>query len=413
MKKDILRGLAVLLAGIVLATAAMVGVYALPVDRMHANLAGAAYDLPAEGNYPRLIASSAATMLDNYTDALILNEVIYQGPESLVDKAMCVYERVWDDNKVMNFSLAHNGLPNGRADSYSRYWHGYLVFLKPLFMLFTYSQLRMMNGAFQPLLVCLAVWLLLRRGLGRYAPALVFAYLALYPPAMGLSLQFSPCFYISLLAVCAVLRAPERPAPFRMIFLLAGMATSFLDFLTYPLATWGLPITVYILLQKERGWPALRELAVLSAFWCVGYGGMWAGKWVVATLLTDENAFLAAWSRIKTRTATSEGSDSLTLARVFKSQVLTLANIGFAMPTLVAVVFYLIRGIRHGIRPPWRTPAFAALLAVSISPFVWYAFASNHSFVHYWFTFRTLCISVFAGMCLLIRWSDGSPVPER
>lgn len=420
MTRDILRGLAILLAGIVLATAAMIGVYMLPVDRMHANLAGAAHDLPAEGLYPRLIASSAASQLDDFTDALILSEVIYDGPRGLLDRAMNVYSPQ-GSNPTIAFTLAYNGASGDRWWTYSRYWHGYLAFLKPFFMIFSYDQFRSINGICQFLLIAWTAWLLFRKGLGKYIAALILAYLALYPPALGMSMQFSPCFYISMLAVCVILRSPTDCCPFRIrtIFLLTGMATSFFDFLTYPLATWGLPMVAYILLQKRTGWPMYREILWISAFWCLGYAGMWAGKWVVASLLTGENTFANGLAAVLGRTSWNayEGghNGAISLIDIYKRQIWPLwENTGFVILAASAVAVLFVRGMRRGGIPALlRMPALLPLAGTAIAPFVWYAVASNHSFVHFWFTFRALSVSVFAGSCLLIRWSDGPSVPEQ
>lgn len=420
MAKDLFRALAILLAGIVLAAAVMIGVFALPVDRMHENLADAAYSLPAEGNYPRLIRSSTASQLDDFTDALILSEVIYDGPRGLLDRAMNVYNMPGADRTVA-FSLAYNDASGDGWEPYSRYWHGYLAVLKPFFMLFSYDQFRSINGICQFLLTALAAWLLFKKGLGRYIAALLLAYLALYPPALGMCMQFSPCFYISMLAVCVILHSPADCSPFRIraIFLLAGMATSFSDLLTYPLVTWGLPMAVYILMQKRTGWPLYREILWLSVFWCLGYAGMWVGKWAVASLLTGENAFANGLSAVAERTAwhANEGghTGAISLIDVYKRQIWPLwENTGFAILMVTAAAALFVRGMRrNGISALLHTPALLPLAGVAIAPFVWYAMASNHSFVHYWFAFRTLSVSVFAGSCLLIRWGDGPAARER
>lgn len=35
-------------------------------------------------------------------------------------------------------------------------------------------------------------------------------------------------------------------------------------------------------------------------------------------------------------------------------------------------------------------------LLIAIIPFVWYMVLANHSYVHYWFTYRELAIFIFA-----------------
>ena len=40
----------------------------------------------------------------------------------------------------------------------------------------------------------------------------------------------------------------------------------------------------------------------------------------------------------------------------------------------------------------------SGLFLVCLLPFVWFAVLSNHTFVHFWFTYRTLSISLY---CIL------------
>lgn len=94
MLKDVFRGLLLLLAGIVLAAAAMMGVYLLPTGPAPANIAASSAKLSDEETYPQL-ANGRFSQLDNFTDALMLAEAAYQGHESLTDRAMNVYRVTW------------------------------------------------------------------------------------------------------------------------------------------------------------------------------------------------------------------------------------------------------------------------------------------------------------------------------
>ena len=52
--------------------------------------------------------------------------------------------------------------------SYGRYWHGYMLTLKPLLSVFNYSQIRVVNAAVVAALALWLVVLLWRRQLKRY-----------------------------------------------------------------------------------------------------------------------------------------------------------------------------------------------------------------------------------------------------
>lgn len=46
-------------------------------------------------------------------------------------------------------------------------------------------------------------------------------------------------------------------------------------------------------------------------------------------------------------------------------------------------------------------------ILIGLIPFLWYAFAVNHSTIHFWFTNKALVVSVLAMMCGLVEL-DGS-----
>ena len=61
-----------------------------------------------------------------------------------------------------------------------------------------------------------------------------------------------------------------------LFFLGTGMVTSYVDFLTYPLITFGLPCVLWLMLEKDRQKNALLLLVQLALAWGIGYAGMWA-----------------------------------------------------------------------------------------------------------------------------------------
>ena len=60
-----------------------------------------------------------------------------------------------------------------------------------------------------------------------------------------------------------------------VFFLLTGMATSYFDFLTYPVASLGMPLIVWLLLHRDETGGALAGRMVRCGLcWALGYAGM-------------------------------------------------------------------------------------------------------------------------------------------
>lgn len=106
--------------------------------------------LEQEGVFPSL-TKLCTSQLDNWTDSTMLLNAAYAGDESTIDKAMMVYcRRIEEKNPYESLIEEYiNGETDTYVNSYGRYWHGYLVFLKPLLCIFNYRNIRQINFCIQ------------------------------------------------------------------------------------------------------------------------------------------------------------------------------------------------------------------------------------------------------------------------
>ena len=113
------------------------------------------------------------------------------------------------------------------------------------------------------------------------------AVMELFPMTIPCSMQFSSCFYISTFALIGLLWKYEKLEEKNAIpiyFCGIGMLTSYMDFLTYPVVTFGLPMIIVVVLAQEGILEKLKKIIVCGISWCVGYAGMWGGKWLIGDL---------------------------------------------------------------------------------------------------------------------------------
>lgn len=55
----------------------------------------------------------------------------------------------------------------------------------------------------------------------------------------------------------------------------------------------------------------------------------------------------------------------------------------------IILVYFIVRHFnKYGIK------AFGLFLLIALLPYVWYIIVDNHSYVHYWFTFRLQIVAV-------------------
>ena len=411
----VLRVAAAVLVGVLLLTLA----YCIPTGRMEAHLAQSAVVFHREGVMPRLF-SWCTSFLDNYTDAIMLSNAAHAGTESALVQAMTAARNQIEGLDPAASVAAHyvDGVPFDQVVPYYQYWHGYLLLVKPLQYLTTYQNIRILNAAAQAVLLAMLVYLMFRGGLKAYVVPYLLGFAFLMPAAMAMSLQFAPCYYIMTTGSILVLLTREKmPSRDYLLFLYLGIATSYFDFLTYPVATLGIPAAFYFLLHKTAPIREtfLRGLRICFS-WGFGYVGMWAGKWVLGSLTTGTNVLLTASEEIALRSSMNVAADENLLINMYAAVSVNIKNFIRTPATLLLGVFLLIMLIR--LFRKWKNSGADWMQAVqtvfpffvlAVMPVVWYMATTNHSTIHYWFTGKALVVSVFAASCALVRLQTDSP----
>lgn len=389
----------------------------IPTDQISVNVGKSIKTFQEEGAYPCLF-KWCTSQLDNWTDSLMLeNAVFSDANKSLIDKAMNVYAVHYKDKspveELSNYYDSQN-LDEQWTGEYGRYWHGYLVFLKPALLVLNYAQIRMFNLLLQSFLTVFLLYILFKRKLIKLIVPYVFSVLLLMPIAIGLSMQFSTVYYIfTIVSITILIKYEYLQEKHRELyfFVLTGMITSYLDFLTYPIATLGIPLTFYIELQnaKERKDFKfnIRKVVLLSAGWGVGYAGMWCFKWLIGSVLTQRNLVESGIGSLIFRTTPIIDGEKLSLIQLLIKNV----NAFFLNPMTIYVVIYMIICVikifkdKNGNKKSKILNAFPFIM-ISLMPYVWWLVASNHSWEHYWFTNKAACVFVFAFLCSLRQMMD-------
>lgn len=384
-------------------------VYLLPTAPMEENIVESVEIFRREGTYPVTDIMGVDTQLDNYTDALMLLSASYPGEESAMEKALKVYRyaTVPDTDPALTL-IAHYG--DGAAVSstaYERYWHGYLLALKPALSILNYRQIRVLNALMIGLCTLWLLSLMYKMGRANYIPPLLLSLLLIDPLAIVRSLQYSTIYYISILSSSLMLLKlewlKEEKDRLPLFFAAVGCAASFFDLLTWPLASFGIPFCLLLCMDNRKSEKRLCLLLKCLASWFVGYGGMWAGKWIIAAVFGDADTIRTALTIAFFRSSMADEA-----GHVFSFLDVTARNLAHLISpaALTAGIYVLAVAVilgrkRGGIRG-WFTAGcwnFAPLAVLALLPFLWYMAVGNHSYVHHWFTYRTLAVSAFAILC--------------
>ena len=288
--------------------------------------------------------------------------------------------------------------------NYVRYWHGYLVPLKPLLLLMSLNNVRILNFVFELIMMSLVLQLALKKtGNMRLGAALTAALIAINPVSCAMNFKYAAVMNVTLIALLAVLLCYDKiditkDAP--ILFLIIGMTVVYVDFLTYPIVSFALPLLTYMILKKKELLSGAKKgiLAVISylVFWGVGYVGMWGMKWIVGTVISGgkENALLEGFEQVVYRSGNGE------VHYGFIATVLENCRILFVKPVLLAAVIAIVAAVVIAIRNKKNikinTAVVLPILFVGLIPFMWYFGAREHSMDHAYFTFRNLAGTIMA-----------------
>ena len=399
--RSVVRMSAILLAGVIGGAFCLWAVYLIPVENMQRNVEKSMDIFMEEGENPFVLNGYKGSSLDNYTDAIMLGSAVYgEGDEPAAVREMRVSRACGAADAPME-SLAtylESRGTEGEHTDYARYWHGYLVFLKPLLCFLDYVQIRILNGI---LLIGMLSWIVLeflKKKMWRGAAAYLLSVCSVFPMAIPFSLQFSTIFYIGNIALLLVLKGNsiwKEKDRYLLFFEIVGMCTSYLDFLTYPLFTFGMPMVMCLTLNKEY---SLKDKLCFflknGIAWGMGYTLMWAGKWLVGSLITGENLLSSALGVVSFRMSGQAYDESLNrIMAILRNGYIYFNLAGVILAAAVLIwIFVSVWKKRDALNVAELLPLGMA----TCMPVLWYFVMANHSYIHYWYTFRALAVSVFA-----------------
>lgn len=369
----------------------LVLVYTIPANKFKQSLTESA---------PFFYAKSDPTTapLDYFTDALMLltaAEPIDETPwkAALINARKSVNDK--SPNEVfVDIYLNQNTVV--KEAPYYRYWHGYLIYLKPLLLCFNHTQICNLLGSIQLLLLFLVVSQ--AKIHTRFIYAVIAAWIFLNPVTTMTSLQYSTVWIITLLFLIVIFRYSEiwNETIWRLSFFIFGCMTSYFDLLTYPIVAMGIPLVTLICLSRENTiLKSVKYFITLVLFWLTGYTSLWSCKWLLGSIVLNENLFQDAISEFLLWNGVF-GKKTLDyhLLSVFYENIKWALQPGIYILTGLTFLLLLYTIGRRNFGK--RKDLLVICFMTSLFPFAVYVAARNHSMVHGWFTYRNLAVFYYA-----------------
>lgn len=354
---------------------------------------------------------------DVFSDSVMLLEAEYpvddspfmvsiRSPRALLPDVTYVYETYLAYNESNDYVFYEY--------DYFRYWHGYLILLKPLLAFFSLGTVKGLMFLVQFILVNLFIYLVIKNNLSfKCALPMLLAYLFMNPVTLALSFQFNPVIVITLVSVILLLFDYMKNRAINtfswVFFFMIGVSTSYFDLLSFPLVSFGLPFVYYFMLYGQEQKSEFLKLFKLLLCWGSGYGLMWLGKWIASFFVFGKDAVDDIIRSISIRSgfdvSESFSGDYMSYSAILIRNISVRKNVIILFCAVLLVLFLWIilkkknGGHLFGVKD-------LVLLIISVLPCAWYFMMPNHSWIHYWFTFRNLSVSICALTMMVITKYD-------
>ncbi len=413
MKKLIIY-LAAFCAAAALMLALLVGTACIPRNMIERNMRASAEYLASDIVFPLAVEGVEGSRIDRYADAILLNIAWHYDAAHPLRSIMCsayYYTPYQNENNNLLDAVAQD-LPANQQ--YLRYWHGSLVLVRPLLAVLTLPQIYMCNAI---LLVALTIWLLaLLARKKAYAPAagLLAGMVAAAFWFVPLSLEYTWVCLLTPILCLLVLRLAARGRwdGLGVLFLIGGMLTNYLDFLTAEMLTLLVPLLLTLWLRRAETEASPVKTAWTSILaWGCGYIGMWVLKWLLAGVVLRENVLPYITGHIGERLSgevAGVGPIRYVAGAIWRN-VFCLFPMGWGIVGALAGLALLIAALYVGY--VYRRPGFNKCLvlcyaALAIVPYARYLLLRNHSFLHCFFTYRAQAATVLAVMLILAELTE-------
>ena len=353
------------------------------------------------------------SVADHYADSIWLNVSWNMGKGNpLISSIRTNYYDGGElgENAGLYLSVTQGTEPN---KDYTRYWHGTAMFIRLGHLFTDVEGVKLIGFISFLLLVGLSLFILAKNKHWDLAIMLALSLAAVQIWNIRLSMEYQPSFILAFMLIPLFLALERRGEKWLTVLsVISGTAVAFFDFLTTETVTILLPLALVIAVRtKENRLGSLKENLLLllkcGICWVLSYGGAFIVKWLVASMVTGENAFALAFSSAEVHTlgGNMQTIDIENRPDNFISGLLANLTVLFGgtervQPERVMlgliICLLLIFSVWYMLRKKESSKGTTSLLILGGLVFVRFLVLNNHSYVHEFFVYRTLITPIFA-----------------
>lgn len=415
--RHILKYISIFLGSIILLTGFLVLSARIPQAAIKENVMESAEYLCEGELFGTVVEDVQGSKIDRYADSILV-AIAWQydssHPLQSVMWSSYYHTEYYNENRNLLNAVTNEYKPN---QQYMRYWHGSIAILRPLLVLFNIRQIYILNGGIMIILIlCLMAVLLKNRmiipAVGTGAGLILTAFWF-----VPLSLEYTWTYlFMLLMSIIGVKLALSGKWNYMGVyFLIGGIVTNYLDFLTTETLTLTVPLLLicWVKLHESKNmqessiWK-MSGRAVLS--WVAGYIGMWIMKWILAAAVLRENVMPYISEHIGERLGGDIGLSwwNYICGAVWKN-ISCLFPFGYGVVGMFAgiilVLFVMYSGYVYHRKHICKENILLYSL-IGIVPYIRYIVLHNHSYLHCFFTYRAQFATILAIVLIMEQLAD-------
>jgi len=403
--KDNLKYAAVIMVTVICLIGTLILTALIPKQAIYDNLLDSAEEMVEHGLFERIVENMDSTIMHYYADAITLNIICHLDEEHPIESVLednYYRSESYHNTKDLLESVEENREVNAE---YARYWHGFIVIIKPLLIVMTVGQIHWALFAVFLILTGVLFFQLFRQnGIGEIITLSI---------AMLMTLTFLTPFifeYIWMVLLMLIYSITglhiQKKRDYKTLicmFAVDGIMAAFFDFLTIETVTLLVPL-ILVLMQMHKDKRFDKDDIVFSiksaVSWGMGFILMWALKWVLVSTVLHMSTSHFLMDSLKARSIGSGGVKLL-----FNIKAAIFNNISMLLPfdipgcgvipgIILLIIFSYILYVYR--KDNWDKTYVLLLLVIAVIPYIRYIVMSEHSAGHYFFTYRAQLSTLLA-----------------
>ncbi len=295
--------------------------------------------------------------------------------------------------------MDNDSIDKDKMVSYNRYWQGQSVMLHFLTIFGSFLSIRTFVTILFIILSAFTIYKIYKEDKA-LAASFFIGLSSINVVFMTRSLEFIPVMFVMMIAILLVLKmrkSDEKKLGF--LFLVLGVLTCYLDFLTCETVVLSAPLIIYTYLNiKEGKKVSYKNLLFLVLMWGIGYAGAFLVKWILSYLFMGDKAIKSIVGNMTGhRLKGSLLKKMVSPITLSFSKLLPFALLGkhggiFAIIIFVVCLIFTVK----------KNKKYLPLFIICLVPVFRFCVVNSHSILLNYFTYRALlCVMIVMSLTII------------